>query len=110
MTRADGREVPAPAMLLGAAAPPVRGAFMSLNTAVQHFATGLAPTIAGAIRVEGADRKLEGFWMVGLVSAGAAAVSLLLAGLMKPVPQHIVVPAPAAVKAPSESAESVAAA
>jgi DHA1 family inner membrane transport protein len=82
-----GRMVPAQAMMLGAAAPGVRGAFMSLNTAVQHFATGLAPTIAGAILVETPDKKLEGFGTVGLVSAGAAAISLLLAGLLKPVPQ-----------------------
>lgn len=86
MTCAAGRMVPAHAMLLGVAKPAVRGAFMSLNTAVQHFATGLAPTIAGAILVETPDRKLEGFPLVGLVSAGAAAVSLLLAGFLRAAP------------------------
>ena len=91
MVFAAGRMVPAHAMMLGAAKPAVRGAFMSLNTAVQHFATGLAPTIAGAILVEGPDKKLEGFWMVGLVSAGAAAMSLVLAGGLKPVSQHVAV-------------------
>ena len=91
MVFAAGRMVPAQAMMLGAAKPGARGAFMSLNTAVQHFATGLAPTIAGAILVEGPDKKLEGFWIVGLVSAGAAAVSLVLAGTLKPVAQHVVV-------------------
>jgi predicted MFS family arabinose efflux permease len=88
MVCAAGRMVPAQAMMLGASAPAIRGAFMSLNTAVQHLATGLAPTIAGAIIFETADKKLEGFPIVGLISAGTAAISLVLAGRMKPVPQN----------------------
>ena len=44
----------------------------------------LAPTIAGAILVETADKKLEGFGLVGFVSAGAAAMSLFLAGFLRP--------------------------
>ena len=43
MVCAAGRMVPAQAMLLGSAEPRVRGAFMSLNTAIQHLATGLHP-------------------------------------------------------------------
>jgi predicted MFS family arabinose efflux permease len=81
--------VPAQAMMLGACAPAVRGAFMSLNTAVQHLATGLGPTIAGAIIVKTGDQKLEGFPIVGLVSAATAAVSVILVGRMKPVPQQM---------------------
>jgi len=92
MVFAAGRMVPAQSMLLGAAAPAVRGAFMSLNTAVQHLATGLAPTIAGAIIAETPDGKLTGFPVVGLVSAATAAVSLILAGRLKPVPQHASAP------------------
>lgn len=109
MVFAAGRMVPAHAMMLGAAKPAVRGAFMSLNTAVQHFATGLAPTIAGAILVEGPDKKLEGFWMVGLVSAGAAAISLVLAGGLKPVSQQVVVPAPVEREAQVEASPVAAA-
>ena len=103
MMFAAGRMVPAQAMMLGAAKPAVRGAFMSLNTSVQHFATGLAPTIAGAILIEGPDRKLEGFPLVGLVSASAAAISLILAGFLKPVSQAV----PAVLVSPP-AAESIA--
>jgi predicted MFS family arabinose efflux permease len=99
MVFAAGRMVPAHAMMLGAARPAVRGSFMSLNTSVQHFATGLAPTIASAILIETPDKKLDGFWIVGLVSASAAAVSLVLAGFLKPVPQQMpVVPVEPQVK------------
>ena len=90
MVAAAGRMVPAHAMMLGAAAPRVRGAFMSLNTAVQHAATGLAPTIAGAIITAGPDGTLTGFPLVGWIAAGTAAVSLVLAGKLKPVPQQVV--------------------
>lgn len=101
MVCAAGRMIPAQAMMLGACAPAVRGAFMSLNTAVQHLATGIAPTIAGAILSEGPDRKLEGFPLVGLVSAVAAAVSLVLAGRLKPFGQHATAP-PAPLVPPEE--------
>jgi predicted MFS family arabinose efflux permease len=88
---AAARMVPAQAMLLGASAPAVRGAFMSLNTSVQHAACGLAPMIAGALITETPDKKLTGFPMVGLVAAVTAAASLILAGWLRqagtPVPE-----------------------
>ena len=37
MVFSAGRMVPAQAMLLGTAEPRIRGAFMSVNTAVQHW-------------------------------------------------------------------------
>jgi predicted MFS family arabinose efflux permease len=83
MVFASGRMVPAQAMLLGTAAARVRGAFMSLNTAVQHAATGVAPALAGAIITETPDKQLTGFPVVGLVSAGCAAVALVLAGQLR---------------------------
>jgi predicted MFS family arabinose efflux permease len=84
MVAAAGRMVPAQAMMLGASVAAVRGSFMSLNTAVQHLATGLAPTIAGYLLTRAPDGTLEGFPLVGWVSAGTAAVSLILAGRLKP--------------------------
>lgn len=83
MVFAAGRMVPVQAMLLGVAAPKNRGAFMSVNTAVQHAATGLAPLIAGSL-VTVADGRMTGYPLVGLVAAGTAAVSLALAGLLRP--------------------------
>lgn len=100
---AAARMVPAQAMLLGVAAPAVRGAFMSLNTSVQHLACGLAPMIAGVLLTETPDGKLTGFPLVGLVGAATAAVSLLLAGRLRPAG------APVAPPEPVEEAEAVAA-
>jgi predicted MFS family arabinose efflux permease len=86
MVAAAGRMVPATAIMLGVARPENRGGFMSLNTAVQHLSTGIAPMIAGALLYRTDDGKLAGFPLVGVVAAGAAAVSLVLAGLLRPAP------------------------
>jgi DHA1 family inner membrane transport protein len=85
MVFSAGRMVPAQAMLLGACQPRVRGAFMSLNTAVQHLGTALAPVLAGALITETADKKIEGFPLVGWVAAAAAVLSLVLAGTLRTV-------------------------
>jgi predicted MFS family arabinose efflux permease len=86
MVFSAGRVVPAQAMLLGTAEPRARGAFMSLNTAVQHVASGLAPLIAGMLITQTDDGKMTGFPVVGLVAAAAAVVSMVLAGRMQAAP------------------------
>jgi len=84
MVFAAGRMVPAQAMLLGAAQPRDRGSFMSLNTAVQHISSGLAPILAGALITKTDDGKMTGFPVVGLVAIVMTLISLLLAGRVKP--------------------------
>jgi predicted MFS family arabinose efflux permease len=86
MVFSAGRVVPAQAMLLGTAEPRMRGAFMSLNTAVQHVSSGLAPLIAGLLITQTDDGKMTGFPMVGVVAAAAAVVSMVLAGRIRPAP------------------------
>ena len=84
MVCAAGRMVPAQAMLIGVAAPQIRGAFMSLNTAVQQFATGLAPEIAGNIMDLGDPKTMNMYWLVGIVAATSAVISLVLSGYIRP--------------------------
>jgi hypothetical protein len=57
---------------------------MSLNNAVQHLATGTASTIAGFMVGQTADGKLTGFPLVGLFAAAAAAISLVVGGILRP--------------------------
>jgi predicted MFS family arabinose efflux permease len=85
MVVAAGRMVPVQALLLGTALPENRGAFMSVNTAVQHFATGLAPLVAGSMITIRAG-SATGYSAVGWFAAGTAAVSLVLAGWVRPAP------------------------
>ncbi len=86
MLFAAGRFVPAQAMIIGAAESRVRGSFMSLNTSIQHLATGLAPKIAGYFIVKTEDGRLSGFPAVGVIAAIAAVVSLILGGLLRSAP------------------------
>jgi predicted MFS family arabinose efflux permease len=98
MVFSAGRIVPSQAMLLGTALPRNRGAFMSLNTAVQHLASGIAPVMAGLLITQTADGKLTGFPMVGLVAAAATVVSLLLAGRLRPAAVPVAALGPPAEK------------
>lgn len=84
MVFAAGRIVPAQAMMIGAADPRRRGAFMSLNTSVQHLATGIAPVLAGSLVTVTPDGKMTGYPLVGVVAAVAAGVALVLAGFVRP--------------------------
>ncbi len=79
MTFASSRVVPAQAMMLRAAHPSTRGAFMSLNTAVSHFATAIGPLIAGSILGEEFHGgPLTHYWMVGLIAAGFGVTAMAL--------------------------------
>jgi predicted MFS family arabinose efflux permease len=84
MVTTSGRMVPAQAMLTGAAAPAVRGGFLSLNAAVQSAAMGLASLIAGLLINQQPDTgRLAGYPLVGLLAAGSALVSLILGGFLR---------------------------
>jgi DHA1 family inner membrane transport protein len=85
MVSAAGRMVPVQALLLGVPRPENRGAFMSVNTAVQHTATGLAPLITGSL-VTIHDGTMTGFPNAGLFAAATAAISLVLASLLRHSP------------------------
>jgi predicted MFS family arabinose efflux permease len=101
-----GRMVPAQAMLIGTAQPRVRGAFMSLNTGVQHLGSGIAPVVAGLLITQTEDGKLTGYPLVGLVAAAAAAVSLVLAGRLRPAAVPAVVPPEPRQEPKAEEAET----
>jgi len=107
MVFAAGRMVPVQAMLLGVAAPKNRGAFMSLNTSVQHAATGLAPLIAGSLVTVTPDGGMTGYPMVGWVAAATAAISLALAGLLKPAQTQANAETPKEVAREAEPVEAI---
>lgn len=83
MMTAAGRMVPVQALMLGVPDPKNRGAFLSVNTAVQHASTGVAPLIAGSLVTIG-DNGASGFEDVGYVAAATAAVALVLAHFLRP--------------------------
>ncbi len=85
MSAASCRVVPAQAMMLRSADPSARGAFTSLNTAVSHLATGIAPAISGALMGEQyKGGPLTGYWMVGLVAVSFGATAIGLSFFLRP--------------------------
>ena len=88
MVTTSGRIVPAQAMMIGSASPQIRGAFLGINTALQHFAMGAASLIGGLLLSE-SDGKLEGYPLVGAIAAGCALIALWVAGRLRPTPEGI---------------------
>ena len=83
MVTSSARMVPAQALIAGSTVPAMRGGFMSLNSAVQSAAMGLASLIGGALIHQTADGRLPGYPVVGVVAAATALVSLVLAGWLR---------------------------
>jgi predicted MFS family arabinose efflux permease len=110
MVFASCRVIPAQAILLGAAAPRVRGPFLSVNTSVQHAASGLAPVIAGSLVGLDGQGRLTGFPLVGLAAAGTAAVALVLVWFVRPAQAEAPVVAQPQREPPAQEAEPKAAA
>jgi predicted MFS family arabinose efflux permease len=88
MVLAAGRMVPVQALLLGVPRPENRGAFMSVYTAIQHTATGLAPLVTGSLVTIG-EGTMTGFPKAGLFAAATAAISLVLAGSLRHAPTDL---------------------
>ncbi len=64
----SGRMIPAMAIVTSAAQPKLRGTFMSLNSATQQLASGLAATLAGLITAQGANGQIIGYDKVGYIA------------------------------------------
>jgi len=93
MVSASGRFIPAQAMMLGTAEPRMRGRFTNINTAMQHFATGMAPWLAGKV-VTQADKHapLEGYATAGYIAAGFALLSILISFTVHPNAASVPIP------------------
>ena len=88
MVFTSGRMVPAQALITGSSLPRVRGGFLSLNSAVQSIGMGAASLFSGYIIGNSQDGRLTGYWVVGLIAAAFAVLSILLAGRIKQIEHH----------------------
>jgi hypothetical protein len=61
---------------------------MSVNSSVQHLASGLGTTIGGMIVEGGAGEPLRHFGTVGILAAALTLMSLWIAPRIRPVNQH----------------------
>jgi predicted MFS family arabinose efflux permease len=82
MVSTSGRFVPAQAMMVGASKPHVRGAFLGVNTCIQHIAMGLA-SVVGSLPLEEVDGKLTGYPIAGIFAAICGLIGLWVAGQLR---------------------------
>ena len=83
MVFTSGRFIPGMAMVTNSVEARYRGSFMSLNSALQQFASGFASLLAGAIIASGPDGRLEHYGAVGIIGACCVLASLVLAKNLK---------------------------
>lgn len=81
----NGRMIPMQAIVSSVTLPQQRGGFMSINSAVQQLASGVAANIAGAIVYEGANGRIERYAWVGWLSIALILSSVFLAMRVKSV-------------------------
>jgi predicted MFS family arabinose efflux permease len=74
-----GRMIPGMAMVSAAAAPQVRGTFMSLLSSVQMLSAGLASLISGLIITRNAGGQIVHFNLVGYLAAACGLLAIWLA-------------------------------
>jgi len=72
------RIISATALISGVPDAPDRGAFMSINSAMQQFAGGLASSVAGLIVIQTADGRIQRYDVLGFVVVGAMTLTIML--------------------------------
>jgi predicted MFS family arabinose efflux permease len=88
MVTMSGRFSPAMAMVTNAINARYRGGFMSVNSAVQQAASGLANLVAGLLVTESATGRLTGFPLVGVVSVACFGLNFFLAWRLREIAPH----------------------
>jgi len=87
----SGRMVPAMAMMTASIESRYRGGFMSINSSVQQFASGLAAFVSGQIMGQSATGEITHFSVIGLISLTFALLCIYLARFIKrPEPKEMV--------------------
>lgn len=84
-----GRFGPAMALVSAAAAPPLRGSFMSFNGSIQQLGSALASFAAGMIVGRAADGTLTRFGAVGWLAVGCTLACVWLAQRVRVVPDEV---------------------
>src|SRR4051794_1497706 len=89
----SGRMVPAMAMMTSTIEARYRGGFMSINSAVQQFASGLAAFVSGHIMGQTLSGEITHFPIIGAISLCFALLCIYLARFLKaPDPREVLSP------------------
>lgn len=84
----SGRFGPAMAMISNAVEPRYRAGYMSLNSTVQQASSATANLVGGLMVVQAADGRLTGYNRVGLLAAGAFALTIAAGAWLRAAAPH----------------------
>ena len=90
MVTMSSRMIPMQALLTTIPEPSKRGAFLSINSAVQSLGTGIGSWVGGLMLASGADGSVLGYGTNGVCATVLAVVAVLWVGMVR-APEH---PAP----------------
>lgn len=79
----SGRMIPGMALLASAANPQVRGAFLTMNSAVQSAGMGMAALVGGMLIGRDAQGMIQGYWLCALVAIAFNLGAVVLARRMQ---------------------------
>jgi predicted MFS family arabinose efflux permease len=82
-TLGPGRAIPAMAITLSAVQPPLRGTFMSLNSAIQQLACGAAAFLGGQMISRTPTGAISGYDTAGWLAVVLTGFTILLAGKIR---------------------------
>jgi predicted MFS family arabinose efflux permease len=100
----SGRFSPTMALITNAVQARYRGGFMSVNSAVQQTASGLATVVAGQLVTrDAATGQLLGYPRAGLVAAACFGLTVALAAWLRALAPHAAKPAPVRAPMPAEA-------
>jgi predicted MFS family arabinose efflux permease len=80
---AGGRNIPGTAIVLSTAAPYERGAFMSIRSAVQQLASGIAVLLGSWILTQDTSGKYFNFELIGYIAVGTSILSYFILKTIK---------------------------
>lgn len=89
----SGRFAPAMTMVTNAVEARYRGGFMSVNSAMQQAATGLANIVAGLVVTRGPGGSLVGFPTIGYISVACFGLTVAAAAWLRAAAPHASLPA-----------------
>ena len=101
MVSMSSRFTPAMTMVTNAVEARYRGGFMSVNSAVQQAASGLANILAGIFVTAEPSGHLAGLPLLGYVSIAFFILTVLCAAELRNAAPHVSAPAPKTVVAPA---------
>ena len=104
MVTMSARFSPAMAMITNAVEARYRGGFMSVSSALQQAASGLASILAGAFVTAGPDGHLLGYPTLGFISVGFFILTVVLAARLRAAAPHVARSVVVKVSAPAEIA------